>query len=781
MTEQYPSDAELNALSGTTDSEQGVVYPSIYEAPYYTTFYKMLSGLLNVSRRGGDLRIFGDGTLSFGVRAGNFFNGDSVVNYAGAAEQSLTDNSTNYIYLTAAGTLTVNTTGFPVPSVSPHIRLATIVTASGTFDLSDIIDYRGTSFLSVAGAASGNLNSLDWQESVADELDFTAAEPGSPTLGDRYLNTGSGASSGTAQTVAANDIEQWNGTSWTEITPTKGACCLVEDTDMLTAYNGSAWVDIGTFALLSEAQTFFAATDITGAEAEILTDGSNADAKHVHDTAGITADAIDGTKIADDSIGSEHFLVGAPYAAFVVAANNSLAKVKNSADYTCDGTADDVQIQAAIDLIDAAGGGELFLVAGTYTLAATVTVPDNVTISGEGRATILTVANSVNDSIFENDDTGGGNSNIVFRDFHIAGNDTNNANTNAHGIFLDNVSNFLIENVTATETYGYGFHINDSSYGSLKNCRAWDSGNEGGFKGVDATDVTWSNCRSYGHVGAGGYGYFISNTTGCQFLYCTGNANSDDGLALLLSDNTKITGGSYSNSTADKGAHITNTCTNTTITGVTFSGNTKSGLEAGPDCVISQCTISDNTENGIWLGGDNNTVSECTISGNGQRGIRSTYYTPNNNQILKNKIFNNGQSGIELENHTNLIISGNIFYDDQGTPTQDYAIETDANCGGPIWIKENIFGTHQTGILSLAGSNDVVKSNIGYATESGGSSTGTGSQQTIAHGLAVTPTFVTISGDATDVNGFQSAAADATNIYITADNTEAYHWKAEVL
>ena len=73
-----------------------------------------------------------------------------------------------------------------------------------------------------------------------------------------------------------------------------------------------------------------------------------------------------------------------------------------------------------------------------------------------------------------------------------------------------------------------------------------------------------------------------------------------------------------------------------------------------------------------------------------------------------------------------------------------------------------------------------IRYNKGYITENWGSSTGTGSQQTIAHGLSATPTVVNISGDTTNVNGFQSAAADATNIYITADTGEAYHWEAKV-
>ncbi len=288
MTENYPSDADLNALSGTSDDEQEVLFIPTGESPYYTSFYRMLQRLLLVARRAGDLRVFADGDLTFGVRAGRYFNGDSEVDCSQVTGQSLTNNAANYIYLTAAGVLTVNTTGFPVPSVTPHIPLAAIVTAAGTYDGravadgGDVTDYRGRAFLSVCGASGGNLNSLDWQESLLDELDFTVAEPGSPTAGDRYLNTGSGASSETAQTVAANDIEEWNGTNWTEITPTEGACTLVEDRDMLIGYNGAAWVDLGTFANIKD-----------------LTDGGNADGLHTHDPlAAAVADPGDAGAIA---------------------------------------------------------------------------------------------------------------------------------------------------------------------------------------------------------------------------------------------------------------------------------------------------------------------------------------------------------------------------------------------------------------------------------------------------------------------------------------------------
>ncbi len=152
MAELYPSDTELAALSGTTDDEQEVLFVPTGESPYYLSFYKMLHRLLNVARRSGDLRVYKDGDLTFGVRAGKYLNGDSAVNYAGASAQALTNNQTNYVYLTAAGALTVNITGFPVPSATPHIPLATIVTAGGTYAYTDVTDYRGRGIFSVPGA-----------------------------------------------------------------------------------------------------------------------------------------------------------------------------------------------------------------------------------------------------------------------------------------------------------------------------------------------------------------------------------------------------------------------------------------------------------------------------------------------------------------------------------------------------------------------------------------------------------------------------------------------------
>lgn len=155
MAELYPSDAELNALSGTSDAEQEVHFVTTGEAPYYTSFYKFVHRLLLMARRAGDLRVYKDGDLTFGVRAGKVQVGPTALDYAGCTGQSLTNNQTNYVFLTAAdlaagNTVTINTTGFPSDGTT-FIPLATIATSAGDYVITDITDCRGRGLLNLPG------------------------------------------------------------------------------------------------------------------------------------------------------------------------------------------------------------------------------------------------------------------------------------------------------------------------------------------------------------------------------------------------------------------------------------------------------------------------------------------------------------------------------------------------------------------------------------------------------------------------------------------------------
>jgi len=162
MSETPLTASAANGLSGTTDSETDFVYPTIGESPYYTTMFRSLARLLTLTRGPGNaLRVYKDGDLTFGVRAGRFMDGATARDYAGAAAQALTNNATNYIYLTAAGTLSVNTSGFPPAGTTPHVPLAAIVTSGGTYDHDDTTDYRGRAVFQCASVMTpANANTL---------------------------------------------------------------------------------------------------------------------------------------------------------------------------------------------------------------------------------------------------------------------------------------------------------------------------------------------------------------------------------------------------------------------------------------------------------------------------------------------------------------------------------------------------------------------------------------------------------------------------------------------
>lgn len=61
----------------------------------------------------------------------------------------------------------------------------------------------------------------------------------------------------------------------------------------------------------------------------------------------------------------------------------------NDCDYLCDGTDDQVEINAAIQALPS-GGGEIVILDGTYNINATINIRiDNVTLSGNGSNTVL--------------------------------------------------------------------------------------------------------------------------------------------------------------------------------------------------------------------------------------------------------------------------------------------------------------------------------------------------------------------------------------------------------
>lgn len=174
MAEVYPSENEL--LNIQSDSETGVEYIATGTAPYYLEFRKLLYRLLLASQRANDLRVFDEGGLDIGVKAGKFWIGTELVSYGGSSANTLADDKSNiYIYLDSSGNLVTNEySGFPDMATTAHVRLATVTTSGG--DITSITDCRTGHNIAVPYEAGGVKKTV---EAHASNDTLTEAESGS--------------------------------------------------------------------------------------------------------------------------------------------------------------------------------------------------------------------------------------------------------------------------------------------------------------------------------------------------------------------------------------------------------------------------------------------------------------------------------------------------------------------------------------------------------------------------------------------------------------------------
>jgi hypothetical protein len=174
MSEVYPSDNEL--LNIQSDSQTGVEYIPTGTAPYYLHFRKLLYRLLLVAQRANDLRVFDEGGLNIGVKAGKFWIGTELANYEGSSGNTLADDKQNiYIYLDSSGSLVTNEySSFPNMATTPHIRLAIVSTSGGDIDM--ITDCRAGHNMVIPYGAGGLKKTI---EAHTSNDTLTMAESGS--------------------------------------------------------------------------------------------------------------------------------------------------------------------------------------------------------------------------------------------------------------------------------------------------------------------------------------------------------------------------------------------------------------------------------------------------------------------------------------------------------------------------------------------------------------------------------------------------------------------------
>ena len=231
----------------------------------------------------------------------------------------------------------------------------------------------------------------------------------------------------------------------------------------------------------------------------------------------------------------------------IVAANDSLDKTK--ADYVCDGTADQVEIQTAIDDLGATGGTVLLL-EGTYNMANWIEPDNYVTIEGQGFATVLN-SHNLDAVIFPQSKTM-----VVIKNLRITGTQSNAGDT--VGVKFENCTSSKIVNVYFNAFHDYGFWIDRGSYNLILDSTSINADMIGIFiintnRNIVSNCITWaddygvtidlcadrnivSNC-----ITSGGTKSILINNANCDRNLIHGNIAesgiTDSGTNTLVVDN----------------------------------------------------------------------------------------------------------------------------------------------------------------------------------------------------------------------------------------------------
>lgn len=472
----------------------------------------------------------------------------------------------------------------------------------------------------------------------------------------------------------------------------------------------------------------------------------------IPDTAGVN-DTFCLSTLANCTTGTNEFTV-------VVAASDTDSAA--AANYTADGTADQSEINSAISDVNAAGGGIVLLLEGTYNISATISMLSNVTLAGSGpEATIINVASAgALTAISESTNP----DHFSIRDLAI---DANRSITGTQrGIVLSSTgtlsgissgSGGIIENVEIHDLDGSAIQLSLSTNVTITNTHIYD-GSGATVAGIEVADggdadtaIIISNNTIHGITS--GYGVYVSDaesvnisdnsiyttaygifTTGSNttitgntvtntvvagitsiFSTITGNSLIDNGGISIQLDGYNDVTGNYVEDDGDQSIYVDggyNVITGN-VMGLSEDGNASSGgiyLTANGDFnTITGNSISDPETNGIYLasGADDNTITGNAIGAAAYGGIFLT--GADNNIIANNRITTYGVSvgtsdGIALAGDSNNNqITGNKLTD-TGT---GQAIDLQASTVDDTYLADNTYSGTGAATINDSGTGTI--------------------------------------------------------------------------
>lgn len=316
-------------------------------------------------------------------------------------------------------------------------------------------------------------------------------------------------------------------------------------------------------------------------------------------------------------------------------------------NYVCTGTADDVQIQAAIDFVFAAGGGIVHLIPGTYFIAASVFVKANVTLEGEGYGTIIKTSNSSN--IHTIRVSGSSTVGWAIRNLQMDGNKANNAGNTGHMIRLDTQAGHgVIEDLYMHDGIKHGI-IFDHTTGPFPNIK---------IRRIRSENMGTS---------ADGSGFYLLYGVGLQLSDIWTTGHTLDGLQwgdtpgpadhIQLNNIVSFNNSRYGIYAPSGHANISD---------ATLYGN-QIGLlvELGASVSVTTADIFNNQQDGVKVATNGLSIAGCQFTNvssynNGQDGSTSAGF-----HFV-------ATSGGETCNYN--LVTNCAAYDLQGSPTQDFGV-----------------------------------------------------------------------------------------------------------
>ena len=279
-------------------------------------------------------------------------------------------------------------------------------------------------------------------------------------------------------------------------------------------------------------------------------------------------------------------------------------------DYLCDGTADQVEINNAIQALPT-NGGEIVILDGTYDIKAKINVTkDNVSIRGNGNATIL--KRMYDSTAYEGVITLTSRSGCKIANLQVDGNESSYTQFYNSGIYLDSSNNNIITSNTCNNN-NYGISVSSSSNNT----------------------ITGNTCND--NKSSGIYSEYSSSNTIAIGNTCNNNYN---GIYLNYSNNNTIIKGNTCDNN-NRGINLNSSSNDNTITGNTCNNNVHYGVYVNSSIgnTIVGTICNNNGSGGIYLGGSNSNTATSNTCNNNSNGI---YLINSSNNTITGNTCNRG-------------------------------------------------------------------------------------------------------------------------------------------